>query len=56
MYRQLYNNLTFDVVLSGTSIIVGVTSWGIDPNCAGPGFGYRIDIAESPAFLNGFLP
>jgi secreted trypsin-like serine protease len=44
------------IFLAGTRIIVGVTSWGIDPNCAGPGFGYRTDIAESLDFLGLFLP
>jgi len=43
------------IFLAGTSIIVAVTSWGIDPNCAGPGFGYRTDIAESLDFLGPFL-
>jgi secreted trypsin-like serine protease len=44
------------IFLGGTSIIVGVTSWGIDPNCAGPSIGYRTDIAESLDFLDPFLP
>jgi secreted trypsin-like serine protease len=43
------------IFLADTSIIVGVTSWGIDPNCAGPGFGYRTDIAESMDYLIPFL-
>jgi secreted trypsin-like serine protease len=43
------------IFLAGTSIVVGVTSWGIDPNCAGPSIGYRTDIAESLEFLNLFL-
>ena len=44
------------IFLAGTSLIVGVTSWGIDPNCAGPSIGYRTDIAESLDFLSIFLP
>ena len=35
---------------------VRVTSWGIDPNCAGPGFGSRTDIAESLDYLGPYLP
>jgi secreted trypsin-like serine protease len=42
------------IFLAGTSIIVGVTSWGIDLNCAGPSIGYRTDIAESLDFINLF--
>lgn len=44
------------IFLAGSNVIVGVTSWGIDPNCAGPGFGYRTDIAESLDFLDLYLP
>ena len=44
------------IFLAGSNIIVGVTSWGIDPNCAGPSIGYRTDIAESLNFLSPFLP
>jgi len=43
------------IFLAGSNIIVGVTSWGIDPNCAGPGYNYRTDIAESLDFLAPFL-
>jgi secreted trypsin-like serine protease len=44
------------IFLAGTSIIVGVTSWGLDPVCAGPSIGYRTDIAESLDYLASFLP
>ena len=43
------------IFLAGSNIIVGVTSWGIDPNCAGPSIGYRTDISESLDFLSPFL-
>jgi len=43
------------IFLAGSNIIVGVTSWGIDPNCAGPSIGYRTDIGESLDFLSPFL-
>jgi secreted trypsin-like serine protease len=44
------------IFLAGSNLIVGVTSWGIDPNCAGPSIGYRTDIAESLDFLGPYLP
>jgi secreted trypsin-like serine protease len=43
------------IFLAGTRTIIAVTSWGIDPNCAGPGFGYRTDIAESLDFISPFF-
>ena len=41
--------------LKGSNVIVAVTSWGVDGNCAGPGYAYRVDIAESLNFINLFL-
>jgi hypothetical protein len=35
--------------------IVGVTSFGLNANCAGIGGGYRIDKAPDLAFINSFL-
>ena len=43
------------IFLAGSNVIVGVTSWGIDLNCAGPSIGYRTDIAESLDFLGPIL-
>jgi hypothetical protein len=39
-------------VLEG-STLVAVTSFGIDPNCAGPGYTWRVDLQESLDFING---
>lgn len=41
--------------LKGSNVIVGITSWGVDGNCAGPGYAYRVDIAESLNFIKLFL-
>ena len=41
--------------IAGSNVIVAVTSWGVDGNCAGPGYAYRVDIAESLDFINLFL-
>ncbi len=43
------------VFLPGTNIIVAVTSFGLNSNCAGPGFAYRVDIEESLEFINQYL-
>ncbi len=43
-------------IFKGTSkVVVAVTSWGPNPTCLGPGFGYRVDIASSLDFVRGFL-
>jgi hypothetical protein len=39
------------VFLNDTNIIVAVTSWGIDPNCAGPGWTYRLDTDAALDYL-----
>ena len=41
--------------VKGSNIIVALTSWGVDGNCAGPGYAFRIDTAESLNFINLFL-
>lgn len=43
------------VFLPGTNVVVAVTSFGLNGNCAGPGFAYRVDIAESLDFINQYL-
>jgi hypothetical protein len=43
-------------VFHGTSnVIVAVTSFGIDSNCAAAGGAYRVDTADDQAFVNQFL-
>lgn len=42
--------------LAGTNIVVAVTSFGLNGNCAGTGGGYRIDQADDLDWLYGFLP
>ena len=36
---------------NNTSVIVAVTSFGVNQNCAGTGGGYRIDQADDLAFI-----
>jgi hypothetical protein len=42
-------------LLTGTDTIVGVTSFGLNPNCAGVGGSYRIDREADLAFISSFL-
>jgi hypothetical protein len=42
--------------LTGTNVVVAVTSFGINGNCAGTGGGYRVDAADDLDWLSGFLP
>ena len=39
------------IFLSGSNVIVGITSFGFNDNCTGPGFAYRTDIAETQDYL-----
>jgi len=41
--------------LAGTNIVVAVTSFGLNGNCAGVGGGYRVDQADDLDWLIGFL-
>ena len=41
--------------LGTSTVIAGVTSFGINPTCAGTGGVYRIDRADDLAFINSFL-
>jgi hypothetical protein len=41
--------------LRGTNILAGVTSYGINPTCAGVGGIYRLDNAEDIAWIESFL-
>ncbi|MGH9136478.1 MAG: trypsin-like serine protease [Acidimicrobiales bacterium] len=43
------------VFSQGTSTIVAVTSFGLNQNCAGSGFGYRVDTSEAAAFINQYI-
>jgi len=36
-------------------VIVGVTSFGLNGNCVGGGFTYRIDIETSQNIISSFL-
>ena len=40
--------------VTGEETIVGVTSWG-DAQCVATGFDYRVDTADSLAFINGVI-
>lgn len=42
-------------LIFGTHIIVGVTSFGLNANCAGIGGAYRLDQADDLAFIESFL-
>jgi hypothetical protein len=42
-------------LLTGTDVIVGVTSFGLNANCAGVGGSYRIDREADLAFIRSFL-
>jgi len=39
-----------------SDLVVGVTSFGLNANCTGTDFAYRLDIADSMDFLSQFLP
>jgi secreted trypsin-like serine protease len=43
------------IFTAGTSTIVAVTSFGLNENCAGGGFGYRVDTAGAAAFIGQYL-
>ncbi len=43
------------VFLGDTNVIVGVTSFVLNQNCAGSGGAYRVDIANSLDFIYSFL-
>jgi hypothetical protein len=42
-------------LLGGTDIVLGVTSYGADINCASPGYAQRVDVPEVLDWINGFL-
>ena len=42
--------------LGTSNVVVAVTSFGMNGNCAGVGFNYRVDIAESIGFIDEWLP
>lgn len=42
-------------LLANTDILVAVTSFGLNANCKGVGFAYRVDIADSLDFVSGYL-
>ncbi len=41
--------------LNNTNTVVAVTSFGLNQNCAGAGFAYRIDIADARDFLEHYV-
>ena len=43
------------VFLEGTNVIVAVTSFGLNANCVGGGFGYRVDTLAAQEFIYAFL-
>ena len=43
-------------LIPGTDNVVAVTSSGLNGNCAGTGFHYRADIADSRSFLDPSFP
>jgi secreted trypsin-like serine protease len=44
------------VLMEGTDIVLALTSFGADANCAAPGYYYRVDQTEVLNFINEFLP
>jgi hypothetical protein len=42
------------LLLPGTNVVIGLTSWGFNANATGVGFAWRTDIAETQDFLAGF--
>ena len=43
------------VLLGDTNIVIGVNSFVLNPNCAGTGFAFRVDIEASLSFISSFL-
>jgi V8-like Glu-specific endopeptidase len=43
------------VFFDDTSVIAAIVSFGLNNNCKGADFGYRMDIPESQTFINSFL-
>jgi hypothetical protein len=43
------------IFVKGTNVIVAVTSFGMDPNCASGGGGYRLDQADDLEFIAPYL-
>lgn len=43
------------VFLNNTNIIAAVTSFGLNPNCVGADFAYRVDIEDARAFLDDYV-
>jgi hypothetical protein len=54
-WGSCYGDSGGPILLSGTSTVVAVTSFGLDPNCTGTNGGYRTDIPDSQDFIRGFL-
>ena len=54
-WGSCYGDSGGPILLGGTSTVVAVTSFGLDPNCTGTNGGYRIDIPDSQDFIRGFL-
>ena len=54
-WGSCYGDSGGPILLSGTSTVVAVTSFGLDPNCTGTNGGYRTDIVDSQNFVRGFL-
>ncbi len=44
------------VFYSSTNIVVAVTSFGLNSNCKGADFAYRVDTADSLSFINDMTP
>lgn len=44
------------VLLNHTDIVVAINSFVLNLNCKGAGFGYRVDTADSLAFVDRFIP
>jgi hypothetical protein len=42
------------IFMGDTNIVAAITSFGLNQNCAGTGFAFRADIAETRAFLAGY--
>ena len=42
-------------LLGGTDIVLAVTSYGTNSNCAGVGYASRVDIPEVLAWIESFL-
>jgi len=41
--------------LDDTNVVIGITSFGNDPNCKSSGYYYRTDIEDTRSFLDDFL-